>query len=93
MKLYEPDDELVSLYVRLRHETLPVHPPAPVVELPDGSLELTAPRDWCSYLDALGAPMTPTPPVVRTSRRWLALSAAIVPLLALAGEFVGRWVR
>lgn len=93
MKTYEPDDELVSLYVRLRHETLPIHPPAAAVELPDGSHELVAPRDWCSYLDALSAPMTAAQPEPRTPRRWLALSAAIVPILALAGEFVGRWVR
>lgn len=64
------------------------------VELPDGSHECVAPRDPFAWLDALGAPATVVvEPVVRTPRRWLALAFCIVPVLALAGEFVGRWVQ
>lgn len=99
MNRYTEVDELLNLQIRLRHETLPICPPVPVVELPDGSHVCSAPPDPYAWLDALGAPATVVvppvvaAPVVRTPRRWLALACGIVPLLALAGEFAGRWAR
>lgn len=96
MKTYEPEDELVSLYVRLRHETLPIHPPAASVELPDGSHELVAPPDPFAWLDAIGAPMTPVRPVPRSEPSLVALAAMVLIVLVglvNAGYWLGVWVR
>lgn len=93
MKTYEPDDELVSLYVRLRHETLPIHPPAAAVELPDGSHELIAPCDPLGWQDT--APL-PVVPVERTEPSLITIAAMVLivlPGLVNAGYWLGVWVR
>ena len=78
MKTYEPDDEVLAIYVRLRHETLPVHPPAAVVELPD----------WQDT-----APLPVVQPAQSTSRRWWLPAALIIPTCVNAGYWIGTWVR
>lgn len=89
MKRYETDDELINLQIRLRHETLPICPPQPVVELPDGSHELDAPVDVLRWQDTAPLPVVPTQ---RSERRWWLPVACIVPTLAVAGDLVGRWL-
>jgi hypothetical protein len=92
MKRYEPDDTLVSMYVRLRHETLPMYPPAGDVlsagwEL-GARISPPADRDWERLLDLIacpGAPSSSPSGAPRGVNRRRVGEAALLMLAGVAG--------